>query len=71
MITRVRQETEGQKQERELRQWAEEVNAARLANRSSSRIVELEQKLDTYFEQQADWDDEELAYMAGRQLSAA
>ena len=66
MITRVR-ETELQRQERIIGEWAKELDAARLAGKWSSRLQSLEEQVEAHFANQEEWDEEELAYMRARE----
>jgi len=49
--------------EEQVAQWARKVELAALSGRWSSELRELDAKLDAYFAQQSDWDEEELAEM--------
>jgi len=59
------QMTAQQRQEERIAQWAREVQAAVLSGKWSAHLRELDAALDAHFAQQADWDAEELAEMAG------
>ena len=63
MITRVRMSVE-QRLEADIASWTREVEAARLEGRWSSKLQELDERLDAHFAQQPEWDAEELAEIA-------
>jgi hypothetical protein len=61
MITRVR-ETEEARTERRVREWAAEIDAARISGNWSSRLQAMDDALDVHFAQHfTPWDDAELA----------
>jgi hypothetical protein len=62
MITRVR-ETETERQERRVREWAAEVQAALLDGHWDDRLQALEDALNAHFRAEPDWDAQELAEM--------
>jgi hypothetical protein len=63
MITRVR-ETEEQRQDRKVREWANEIQAALFDGYWDERLQALEDALNAHFLLEADWDEEEQTEMA-------